>query len=139
MTKKPEKFLELNDLDQDNVEVFIRPTQFPDWAITNVIDPIEGSPNVLEPPDEDKQVGWRPRQVCPNNAMNWIHRLTNDWLKYLDQQVPSEPIDSNSKPLASLVGAGKIIYLHDLGEGGTMAFSDGTNWRKISDNSIITE
>lgn len=121
------------------VKVFTRPEKFPEWALVNVIDPIEGTPNVLEPPDGDKQVGWRPSQVCPNNFMNWIHRVTDDWLKYLDQEVTNPSFTNSSKPAATSVRAGKMIYISDAENGGFIAFSDGTNWRKISDNSIIIE
>jgi hypothetical protein len=114
-----------------------KPTQYPEWATTDVIDPIEGTPNVLEPPKAKKEVGWIPGEQAPNNFMNWIHRLTNDWVKYFDSVVPETLTNNIARPSAVDVGAGKILYISDLGEGGTMAFSDGTNWRKISDNSII--
>lgn len=116
-----------------------RPTEFPDWALTDVIDPLEQTPNVINPPNEKKQVGWVPHEVVPNNYLNWLHRRTNEWLKYLDQQVPHEPFSQANKPAASSFAAGKMIYISDLGTGGSMAFSDGTNWRKVSDNTIITE
>lgn len=116
-----------------------RPTKFPDWALTNVIDPTEQTPNVVEPPNEKKQVGWIPHEVVPNNWLNWIHKTSNDWLKYLDSKVTTPSLVSLDKPLASDVSVGTIIHINNLNEGGTMAFSDGTHWRKISDNSIITE
>lgn len=40
-------------------------------------------------------------------------------------------------PSAAL-GAGQIIYVSNDSGGATLAFSDGTNWRRTSDNAIIS-
>lgn len=41
-------------------------------------------------------------------------------------------------PDAAMVGAGAIIHITDAPDLSVMAFSDGTNWRQISDNTLIT-
>ncbi|MDP2358027.1 MAG: hypothetical protein Q8M31_18450 [Beijerinckiaceae bacterium] len=41
-------------------------------------------------------------------------------------------------PSASTVGAGSFIYVSNETGGATIAFSDGTNWRRLSDRAIIS-
>ncbi|WP_371396498.1 DUF2793 domain-containing protein [Fretibacter rubidus] len=42
-----------------------------------------------------------------------------------------------TKALLPAAGAGRIIFVSDAAGGPVPAFSDGTDWRRISDNSII--
>lgn len=60
-----------------------RPALFPDFALNNLNNP---GPNVIEPSIELKNSGWLNGQKPPREYFNWLHRLTNDWLKYLDEQ-----------------------------------------------------
>lgn len=41
-------------------------------------------------------------------------------------------------PSASSTGAGGLIFISDETGGATMAFSDGTNWRRMSDRAIVS-
>ena len=41
-------------------------------------------------------------------------------------------------PSASIHGAGSLIYISDEAGGATIAFSDGTNWRRMSDRTIVS-
>lgn len=34
--------------------------------------------------------------------------------------------------------AGKLLYVSDEVGGATVAFSDGTNWRRVTDNAIVS-
>ena len=36
------------------------------------------------------------------------------------------------------VNEGRIIYVSDESGGSTLAFSDGTNWRRVQDRAIIS-
>lgn len=40
-------------------------------------------------------------------------------------------------PSASTLGAGSIIYVSNEVGGGTIAFSDGTSWRRVADRAVI--
>jgi len=40
--------------------------------------------------------------------------------------------------LPTAIGAGAIIYVSDESGGATIAFSDNTNWRRVSDRAIVT-
>jgi hypothetical protein len=35
-------------------------------------------------------------------------------------------------------GAGRVIYVSDESGGAVLAFSDGTNWRRVTDRTIIS-
>ena len=120
------------------IESNAAPTSYPDWAMTDVVDPTSGSNNCIEPPAEKKQFGATYAGVLERNFLNWMFRNICFWIKFLNGALHT-PTDflNTDKPLASDFQAGKMIYISDLGSGGSMAFSDGTNWRKVSDNTII--
>ncbi len=44
----------------------------------------------------------------------------------------------SSLPIASTLGAGSIIYVPDEAGGPTIAFSDGTDWRRMSDRAAVS-
>ena len=39
---------------------------------------------------------------------------------------------------AANVAAGQIIYVSDESGGAVTAFSDGTNWRRVTDRAVIS-
>lgn len=41
-------------------------------------------------------------------------------------------------PSASGHGAGRLIYVSDETGGAVIAFSDGTNWRRVTDRAIVS-
>jgi len=41
-------------------------------------------------------------------------------------------------PSASSNGEGSIIYVSDESGGATLAFSDGSNWKRVSDNQVVS-
>ena len=43
----------------------------------------------------------------------------------------------NALPSAGTAGAGAIIYVPDAIGGSILAFSDGSNWRRSDDRSVI--
>jgi len=120
------------------LSVNVAPTSYPDWAMTDVVDPISGSNNCIEPPNEKKQFGASYSGVLERNFLNWMFRNICLWIKFLNGALhtPKEYLNAE-KPTANDYVAGKMIYISDLGVGGSIVFSDGTNWRKVSDNTII--
>jgi len=36
------------------------------------------------------------------------------------------------------VGAGALLYVTDEAGGAVMAFSDGTNWRRVTDRAVVS-
>lgn len=53
-----------------------------------------------------------------------------------------QPLKLSSYVVASLPDAslwvGSMIYVSDESGGATMAFSDGTNWRRVQDRAIVS-
>ena len=61
-----------------------RPTIYPDFALTDVNDATSGQPNVSEPSQSLKDTGWIRRQKPYRQHLNWLHRTTNEWIKWID-------------------------------------------------------
>jgi hypothetical protein len=116
-----------------------RPDKFPDWALIDKVDDISKQNNVIEPPGIKKQEGWGYRDKGARNWFNWLARYTVNWLKYLDEQnnfvqnysVATLPSATEQRP-------GSIAYVSDESGGAVMAFSDGTNWRRVTDRKIVS-
>lgn len=47
------------------------------------------------------------------------------------------PFSVTTAPVATSYPSGTIIYVYDEIGGATIAFSDGTNWRRVTDRAII--
>jgi hypothetical protein len=41
-------------------------------------------------------------------------------------------------PSAATEGAGRVIYVSDEAGGAVLAFSDGTDWRRVTDRNVIS-
>ncbi len=67
---------------------------------------------------------------------NYLQFYNALWIEYLDERTNRVYTNAN-KPAASTKPAGSTIFISDLDTGGCIAFSDGTNWRKVKDNSIV--
>lgn len=63
-----------------------KPDTLPRWATTNQIDPVNGDNNVVEPPEQRKDVGWQHNEAAIRNYFNWLGRHTYNYLKYLDDK-----------------------------------------------------
>jgi len=66
---------------------------------------------------------------------------TNQWsnLTYFDNIKPNNNKTYTVGTLPSVgVWLGSTIYVSDETGGGTIAFSDGTNWRRVQDRAIIS-
>jgi len=63
-----------------------KPTEVPEWAVNNVVDPVSGQNNVLEPPPEKKLEGWARLEFPPRNWFNWLARLAYQWIEWFKQQ-----------------------------------------------------
>ena len=64
-------------------------------------------------------------------ARNYLLERCNRPEQYTNATKPS-PTD-----IIKGFGPGSMIYISDIDTGGCVVFSDGTNWRKIKDNSIV--
>ena len=67
-----------------------RPTEILEWATVDLVDPITGVNNVVEPPQSLKNTGYAPAYIKPTRQYeNWFKRATSKWIKYLDQKAGS--------------------------------------------------
>lgn len=64
-----------------------RPTVFPELATDDVYNGLLGAINVQEPPAEIKSDGYDYGGKLPREFHNWYGRITNNWLKYVDERV----------------------------------------------------
>jgi len=62
-----------------------KPTDVPEFARNDVVDPTTGQNNVVEPPESKKDSGWSYLEKPPRNWFNWLHRLTYLWIDYFNQ------------------------------------------------------
>lgn len=62
-----------------------RPDKLPRWATEDVIDAQTGYNNVVEPPEEKKDIGWVPFEAGARNFHNWLFRKTYEWLLYVSE------------------------------------------------------
>ena len=56
----------------------------------------------------------------------------------LEGPIKAQAYDVAALPSPSSTGAGAIIYVSDEVGGATLAFSDGTDWRRVSDRAVVS-
>jgi|SRR5690606_5109282 len=76
-----------------------KPTTLPMWAENDVLDPISGQNNVLEPPTEKQLSGWARAEFPPRQWFNWLGRLSYRWLDWLKQQEEQAVVTNGSGAL----------------------------------------
>ena len=82
---------------------FTRPTQLPEWATQDQIDPVSLQNNVLTPPPEKQQYGWARLEFPPRNWLNWLARYTYQWLAYLGQQEAQSIVTGDNTGATAIV------------------------------------
>ncbi len=79
----------------------------------------------------EMRIGWQ------NNGFKDLFNLSPRAAKF---QVP--PIAPSytvaTLPSASTVGAGAMVYVSNESGGPVLAFSDGTNWRRVTDRAVVS-
>ena len=83
-----------------------------------------------------------PQRLAYPNMEGWAEAV-EEWMRiFLDQH--TEVDDAIQMPVyavanvPSAVSAGMMIFVNDEAGGAILAFSDGTNWRRVSDRAIIS-
>lgn len=74
----------------------IRPTVLPEWAMNDVVNPLNGQLNVVEPPSERKLTGWTFLERPNRQWWNWFQRQTSLFIAYFDQMFGESAV---SQPL----------------------------------------
>lgn len=65
----------------------MRPDKLPRWATSDLVSPVTGVNNVVEPPESKKNSGWNTYEPPARGWFNWLHRKTYEWLFYLDRVI----------------------------------------------------
>lgn len=116
-----------------------RPNQFPDFALLDRQDPILNAPNVVTPDASHIDYGWAYAEPAQMNWMNWIHRYSSLWIRYLDERLNNpEEYGVATLPSPSDPSVRRFVYVTDDIGGQTPAYRDGTNWRRFSDGAIVS-
>lgn len=76
-----------------------RPTQFPDFATTDVVDGTSGQNNVAAPSGPKILQGWDYREKPPRQWLNWLHRFTGLWVRWFDELLESRTADATPDSL----------------------------------------
>jgi len=91
-----------------------KPSDLPQWATSNIVDPVSGQNNVLEPPPEKKTDGWNRLEKPARNWFNWLGRLTYNWLNWFNQQESQARVVETTGVIADVVTGGMcVIYAID--------------------------
>lgn len=69
------------------------------------------------------------------NLVGWDSRLQEALEKLAPLKLPSYTVAG--APNAATAGAGAQIYVTNEVGGAVPAFSDGTNWRRVTDRTVI--
>ncbi len=59
-----------------------RPTEYPEWAQTDVVNPTSGQNNVVAADSAHKALGWDFKEKPPRQYFNWLGRLQEQWSRY---------------------------------------------------------
>lgn len=63
------------------------PPLYPDFATADGTNGVAGGVNTIEPDADHKLYGWDFGEKPASSTFNWIHRITNNWIKYLAENV----------------------------------------------------
>lgn len=73
----------------------IRPTVLPEWAMNDVVNPLNGQLNVVEPPSERKLTGWTFLERPNRQWWNWFQRQTSLFIEYFDQMLGQSAVSQS--------------------------------------------
>ena len=113
-----------------------KPNKYPRWASSNIKNDISHENNVYEPPEQKKDIGWDLNEVPPRQWFNWLFKTINEWITYFDQHLNRPKIYTKAKLPDAASSKAQIVFVSNV-DGGTLAFSDGANWKKININGNI--
>ena len=78
-------------------------------------------------------------KICAGSPLGTNDRITIDANSIafgLPAKLPSTTV--GTVPSASAAGAGSMIYVSDESGGAVLAFSDGTDWRRVTDRAVVS-
>jgi|SRR5579862_5851599 len=115
------------------------PSQLPQWALQDQIDPVSLQNNVLPPPDAMTQYGFYRQQFPPRQWFNWLFRTINNWIAYLSQQADQQVVTDGTGATPAIdttTGGLAVVWVVDQGASGN--FYNGMAYVPPSPGSPIT-
>lgn len=83
-----------------------------------------------------------PSRVSIASQNGAVINLWQVWFQKIAEILGNEPIPVAAYTVATAPSAathtGHMIYVSDEAGGATMAFSDGTDWRRVQDRAVIS-
>jgi hypothetical protein len=78
----------------------------------------------------------------PSTIEDKNHHSWTKWFYDIYDKIGDEAFELESSLVANLPSAanleGHILYVSDESGGATVAFSDGTDWRRVQDRAIVS-
>lgn len=121
------------------------PDKLPRFATETVVDPVTNQPNVVEPTESKKNVGWSAFEPPARNFFNWLHRKTYEWLNYLWWRLGTlekttdgagAELFSEQNTLITLYAVDKVTpanFIHAVGWKGTTSHT-----LNVIDSNVLT-
>lgn len=106
----------------------------PQWASQDVIDPLSGQYNVVEPPLEVKQEGWRLGEKPNRQWWNWFNRQTYECLAYLFDNLDFDA-DTIVPVWTGLTNQPTVNYFYYSKEGDRVYFTCHIIWAGNADST----
>lgn len=80
-----------------------------------------------------------PRVIIEAEAPQWAHAMTTAINKALAAKASSVVVPSTLKTeLPPVVPAGQLVLVSNEAGGAVLAFSDGTNFRRVTDRAVVS-
>ena len=85
----------------------------------------------------------------PNNVDDMNHFSWRQWFQSVFNRIGNGPFGVNGYPKANMPSAAdwgstssdsfsSLIFVTDEAGGAVLAFSDGTNWRRVTDRAVVS-
>lgn len=112
-----------------------RPEFYPIFAETDVVDAISKQNNKRKPRDYVETEGYKYKDSIARQEFNYILNLIYKWIVYCDKKTPRQYNKADLPAAAD--NEGGLVYVKDATGGACIAFSNGQNWLRISNNTTI--
>lgn len=80
----------------------VKPIVYPQFAILDLNNGTGAAPNVAEPIAGKKDTGWNEGERPARETFNWLHRITNDWIEWFDQELGTGGVTGSFAELPAL-------------------------------------
>lgn len=91
------------------------PAKLPRWATLTVVNSVTKAPNIVEPTESKKDLGWDSFEPPARNYFNWFQNLVYQWLDYFNFRltVGQKITDGNGAQLFGIEDSIIVLYAID--------------------------